>query len=120
VPALLKWALGDKSFTADVYPLGLARSLLHLRSLKRFFADADAGTLPSVSVVDPDFGKFSEENPQDIAKGESFAAEVIKGGSWNGGERGYHVPFGRNYFISGRPSGRGLPPVPAADALKNR
>jgi phospholipase C len=46
---------------------------------QQFFADADAGTLPSVSIVDPDFGAYSEENPQDIAKGESFAAEVING-----------------------------------------
>ncbi len=30
------------------------------------------------SIVDPDFGAYSEENPQDIRKGESFAAEVIK------------------------------------------
>jgi phospholipase C len=28
--------------------------------------------------VDPDFGNFSEENPQDIRKGESFASEVIR------------------------------------------
>jgi hypothetical protein len=27
--------------------------------------------------VDPDFDVYSEENPQDIRKGESFAAEVI-------------------------------------------
>jgi phospholipase C len=27
--------------------------------------------------VDPDFDTYSEENPQDIRKGESFAAEVI-------------------------------------------
>lgn len=38
-----------------------------------------------------------------------------------GGESGYHGPFGKkDHFISGRPSGSGLPPVPAADALKNR
>ena len=43
----------------------------------QFFADADNGTLPAFSIVDPDFGAFSEENPQDIRKGESFAAEVI-------------------------------------------
>ena len=77
LPAVLNRALGNKSFTADVYPLGLARCVLHLRTVKQFFADADAGTLPSVSIVDPDFGEFSEENPQDIARGESFAAEVI-------------------------------------------
>jgi phospholipase C len=86
LPPVLRRAVGDKSFTADVYPLGLARSLLHLRTVKRFFADADAGTLPALSIVDPDFGAFSEENPQDISRGESFAAEVINrvmhGGGW--------------------------------------
>jgi phospholipase C len=34
--------------------------------------------LPAFSLVDPDFDAYSEENPQDIAKGESFAAEIIK------------------------------------------
>jgi phospholipase C len=68
---------GNLSFTADLYPLGLARFMLHTGTLKRFFADADAGKLPAVSIVDPDFNAFSEENPQDIRKGESFAAEVI-------------------------------------------
>jgi phospholipase C len=34
-------------------------------------------TLPAFSIVDPDFDVYSEENPQDIRKGESFAAEVI-------------------------------------------
>jgi hypothetical protein len=36
-----------------------------------------SGSLPSFCIVDPDFRSFSEENPQDIRKGESFAAEVI-------------------------------------------
>ena len=31
-----------------------------------------------MSIVDPDFETYSEENPQDIPRGESFAAEVIK------------------------------------------
>jgi phospholipase C len=77
LPRVVNAVRGNKSFTADTYPFGLARSVLHLRSLQRFFADADAGTLPAFSIVDPDFAKFSEENPQDIRKGESFAAEVI-------------------------------------------
>jgi phospholipase C len=77
LPPVLKRVIGNKSFTADVYPLGLARCLLHLRTGKQFFADADAGALPAFSLVDPDFGRFSEENPQDIARGESFASEVI-------------------------------------------
>jgi phospholipase C len=76
-PPLIRAEKGNKSFTADMFPLGLARCLLHLGTTQRFFADADAGTLPAFSIVDPDFGAFSEENPQDIRHGESFAAEVI-------------------------------------------
>jgi phospholipase C len=67
----------DLQFTADVYPLGIARYMLHVRGNDQFFADADNGTLPAFSIVDPDFEVYSEENPQDIRKGESFAAEVI-------------------------------------------
>jgi phospholipase C len=76
-PPLVKAVQGNKTCTADLYPLGLARCLLHLRPSTRFFADADAGTLPAFCIVDPSFEAFSEENPQDIRYGESFAAEVI-------------------------------------------
>jgi phospholipase C len=67
----------DLQFTANVFPLGIARYMLHVRSTDQFFTDADNGTLPAFSIVDPDFDNYSEENPQDIRKGESFAAEVI-------------------------------------------
>jgi phospholipase C len=88
VPSVANAVRGNKSFTADLYPLGMARAVLHLRNTQQFFADADAGTLPAVSIVDPDFGEYSEENPQDISRGESFAAEVINrvmhGKGWPG------------------------------------
>jgi phospholipase C len=78
----------DLQFTADVFPLGIGRYMQHLRSTDEFFADADHGTLPAFSIVDPDFDSYSEENPQDIRKGESFAAEVINrvmhGRGWPG------------------------------------
>ena len=67
----------DIKFTADVFPLGIGRYMKHVHCLEQFFADADNGTLPAFSLVDPDFDVYSEENPQDIRKGESFAAEVI-------------------------------------------
>jgi phospholipase C len=63
--------------TADLYPLGLLRSLNHLRPVSAFLAAAKAGKLPSVSIVDPDFTATSEENPQDIQAGEAFSAEII-------------------------------------------
>ncbi len=67
----------DLQFTASLYPLGMARYMLHVRGIDEFFADADAGNLPAFCIVDPDFDRYSEENPQDARKGESFAAEVI-------------------------------------------
>ncbi len=42
-----------------------------------FFSDAAAGTLPGYCLVEPDYGTQSEENPQNIAVGEQFAASVI-------------------------------------------
>jgi len=67
----------DIQFTADVFPLGIGRYMEHVRGIDEFFADAQAGSLPAFSIVDPDFDTYSEENPQDIRKGESFAAKVI-------------------------------------------
>jgi phospholipase C len=67
----------DIQFTADLYPFGIARFMQHARGMDAFFADAANGTLPAFSIVDPAFAEYSEENPQDIRKGESFAAEVI-------------------------------------------
>jgi phospholipase C len=64
-------------FTADAFPLSMVRHLLHIRPIKRFFRDASAGRLPAVTVVDPSFVDFSEENPQDIRRGERFAGTVI-------------------------------------------
>ncbi|HZQ34983.1 MAG TPA: alkaline phosphatase family protein, partial [Dehalococcoidia bacterium] len=53
---------------------------------EQFFADASAGRLPSVSYVEPNFSYQSEENPQDIAYGESFlrrvATAVMDGPLW--------------------------------------
>jgi len=67
----------DLQFTAAIYPLGMTGYMAHVRSTEQFFADADAGNLPSFCIVDPDFRSFSEERPHDVRKGESFAAEVI-------------------------------------------
>ncbi len=68
---------GEIQCTANLYPLGLLRTIAHLRHIERFFHDAAAGTLPAVSIVDPDFDSCSEENPQDVRAGEGFAAAVI-------------------------------------------
>jgi phospholipase C len=77
LPAMAKSGTDNLQFTADLYPLGLWRCVRHLRHVDRFFVDAEAGTLPAVSIVDPDMRGCSEENPQDIQLGEGFAAAVI-------------------------------------------
>jgi phospholipase C len=77
LPGVTNAVRGNKSFTADLYPLGFVGSVRHLRSTQQFFADAAAGKLPDVSIVDPDFGLYSEENPQDVTHGEAFSASVI-------------------------------------------
>ena len=87
VPQLLDLADGKVQFTADLYPLGLGGALSHLASLDTFFQDAARGTLPAFCIVDPDFHVYSEENPQDVRLGESFAADVItavmNGSNWS-------------------------------------
>ena len=65
-------------FTGDVYPLAALHVLHSLRHLKQFRKDAAAGRLPAFSIVDPEFDKTSEENPQNIADGQRFAWSVIK------------------------------------------
>jgi phospholipase C len=88
VPGVGQSMQKDIQFTADVFPLGIGRYMQHIRGIDQFFADARSGALPAFSIVDPDFGAYSEENPQDIRKGESFAAEVIRhvmaGPGWPG------------------------------------
>ena len=78
VPRLLKVAESKLQVTADLYPLDFLRSVNHVRPMADFWSAAAAGTLPSVSIVDPDFARSSEENPHDIAVGEQFAARVIR------------------------------------------
>jgi phospholipase C len=76
-PQLIPVVQSKLQVTADMYPLGFLRSVNHLRPISQFWQAARAGTLPAVSIVDPDFSTCSEENPQDIQVGEGFAAKVI-------------------------------------------
>jgi len=49
----------------------------HLSGISKFFTDASAGTLPSFSLVDPDFNNQSQENPQDVQYGDQFLSQVV-------------------------------------------
>ncbi len=78
LPPVLLRSIGNLQFTADLYPLGFFGVLSHIRSIEDFRRDARRGTLPHVCVVDPDFTRTSEENPQDIADGQAFAQSIIE------------------------------------------
>jgi phospholipase C len=51
---------------------------LHHTSLDDFFTAAANGTLPSFSVLDPDYDTQSQENPQNIVVGEALLAQVVQ------------------------------------------
>ena len=64
--------------SAELFPpLYLKNAGTKIVPIADFFTDAAAGTLPGYSLVEPDYGHQSEENPQNIAVGEEFAASVI-------------------------------------------
>jgi phospholipase C len=46
--------------------------------IAQFFADAKSGSLPAFAIIDPDFGRSSGENPQNIVHAEVFAASVVQ------------------------------------------
>ena len=63
--------------TAGLFPYLLTKYPGNILPVTSFFADAALGTLPGVSLVDPEAQAGSEESPQDIAIGAAYAASVI-------------------------------------------
>ena len=59
----------------------------HLTNISNFFSDCANGTLPSVSIVDPDFDKASGENAEDVQHHDAFLHDVVtavtKGKHWD-------------------------------------
>ncbi len=67
-PSVYVWMglLGKKWVVDGTVPIG------------RFFSDANKGALPAFSLVDPNFTKSSEENPQDVQFGDVFLSKVVQ------------------------------------------
>jgi len=63
--------------TTLLYPLAFFNHTANTVAITEFFSDAAAGTLPGYCIVEPDYNVQSEENPQNIAVGEAFAASVV-------------------------------------------
>jgi phospholipase C len=67
--------LGD---TAELYPVtDSAIAAVYQKSVDDFFTDAASGSLPAFSFVEPDYNTQSQENPQNVAVGEVFLAQVV-------------------------------------------
>jgi phospholipase C len=60
-----------------VVPAAVAKNPNKIVASSQFLTDAAAGKLPAFSIVDPNFDVQSEEDPQDIRRGERFAADII-------------------------------------------
>ena len=63
--------------TTGVFDTDPSNASPNVVPIDEFFADAASGNLPGFAIIDPDFNVQSEENPQDIAHGEAFVAQVI-------------------------------------------
>ena len=78
----ITWADYTASFptgtTMELYPSNDgAFSETNAPPIAQFFSDAKAGKLPQFSLLDPDYGTQSQENPQNVAVGEGFLGQVI-------------------------------------------
>jgi phospholipase C len=73
--------------TMELYPTndGVFSST-NVKPISQFYTDAAAGTLPSFSLLDPDYNTQSQEDPQNIVLGESLLAQVVH--AWAARPRG--------------------------------
>jgi phospholipase C len=65
------------SATTLLYPPAFLKNPSKTVHIEQFFADVAGGNLPGYCIVEPDYNDQSEENPQNIAVGEQFAAQVV-------------------------------------------
>jgi len=64
--------------TSYVFPGEAIEGHSSIVRIGQFFADAKTGNLPAFAIIDPDFGRSSGENPQNIVHAEVFAASVVQ------------------------------------------
>jgi phospholipase C len=68
---------GPTGTTMELYNNDHAFTETNAPDISQFYADAKAGRLPQFSLLDPDFGTQSQENPQNISVGEGVLGQVI-------------------------------------------
>lgn len=78
----ITWANYVASFPAGATPMlypadDTGTEEAHQHPFSQFYTDAAAGALPSVTLLDPDYGTQSQEDPQNIVVGEALLADVV-------------------------------------------
>jgi phospholipase C len=102
--------------TTGLFPYQLTKFLGRILPVADFFVDAALGTLPGFSLIDPEANQASEESPQDIALGATYAATVINavlsGPAWAKTMLVFTYDEGGGYYDHVPP-----PPAPAPDSV---
>ncbi len=79
----ISWTDYNSSFpegaTMELFPTDdTAFAETNAKPIAQFFTDAQAGALPSFSLLDPNYDTQSQENPQNIVVGEAFVSQVVQ------------------------------------------
>lgn len=77
----ISWADYNASYptgtTMELFPVTDTLFRANAKPFAQFFTDAGAGTLPSFSLLDPNYKTQSQEDPQNIVVGEALLAQVV-------------------------------------------
>ena len=74
----IDWADYFQNAPTPLYIPGVATGrAARFKKFDQFYADVAAGRLPRFTLLEPNYGTTSEENPQDIQVGEQFIAKVV-------------------------------------------
>ena len=83
--ALTKYGISWRNYYSTLpssaiwyYQLAKSAFAANLEKISNFYTDAAAGTLPAVSLIDPDFNVSGQENPEDMQYGDQFLSEVVQ------------------------------------------
>ncbi|HEY7946275.1 MAG TPA: alkaline phosphatase family protein [Acidimicrobiales bacterium] len=83
--SLNRYGITWKDYYSDLPSIGTYLPLLtkpgypdKLVKMSEFYKDAAAGTLPQFSLLEPNYGNQSEENPQNIQFGDQFLSDVVQ------------------------------------------
>jgi phospholipase C len=83
--SLNRYGITWKDYYSDLPSIGTYLPLLtkagisdKLVKMEEFYKDAASGKLPQFSLLEPNYGNQSQENPQDIQFGDQYLSDVVQ------------------------------------------